>query len=214
MYISNKHGVDGHTTHALRSPMMSPRGLDCAFKEAWVGRTLCRAEHAKLGANPMTHPTRKELILARLAFVRRDLDEVLTRLSDDLINWAPGNKVRTMESQLLEIAVNEVISIAVLRDGVVLSDAEAESKLAHRSTVESLTEMLAVVRADTISYIEILTEEELAEPVQATNPWYASFGLSMVPRYDALTSIALHEHYHVGQLITSLWFKGDDPYAW
>ncbi|HWD39636.1 MAG TPA: DinB family protein [Fimbriimonas sp.] len=159
-------------------------------------------------------PSSKERILARLRFIRRDLDEVLTRLSDDMLKWAPGEGVRPIDDQLLEIAMNEVMAIALLRDGKHLSHAEAEATLVHSSTVETFKKMLADVRQSTRDYIESLSEERLAEAVVADNPWYASFGLREVPRYDALTSIALHEHYHVGQLITSLWVKGDDPYAW
>jgi uncharacterized damage-inducible protein DinB len=159
-------------------------------------------------------PSLKDLILARLRFVRRDLNEVLSRLSDDMLKWAPGEGVRPIDDQLLEIGMNEVMSIALLRDGTTLSHAEAEATLVHSSTVATLKKMLGDVRQSTVAYIETLSEEQLAEPVVADNPWFASFGLPKVPRYDALTSIALHEHYHVGQLITSLWVKGDDPYAW
>jgi hypothetical protein len=162
----------------------------------------------------MSSPTLKELILARLKFARRDLNEVFTRLSDDVVKWAPGEGVRPIDDQFLEIGMNEVMSIALLRDGITLTHAEAEATLVHDSTVESFKKMLDDVRQSTIAYIESLSEDELAEAVAAKNPWYASFGLPMVPRYDALTSIALHEHYHVAQLITTLWVKGDDPYAW
>jgi uncharacterized damage-inducible protein DinB len=161
-----------------------------------------------------TQPTRKELIIARLGFIRRDLDEVVGRLTDDIIQWAPGEGVRPIFDQLLEIAMNEVMSIAILRDGDSLSHAEAEATLVHDGSVASYAKMLVDVRQSTLDYIDSLSEEELAEFVNASNPWFASFGLPKVPRYDALMSIAFHEHYHVGQLITSLWVSGDDPYQW
>jgi hypothetical protein len=159
-------------------------------------------------------PSRKELIVARLGFVRRDLDELLEHVTDGAVKWAPADGVRPLDDQFLEIAMNEVMSIALLRDGVTLSHAEAEATLVHDGTVGALKEVLVDVRQATLSYIEALSEEELAEAVEASNPWFASFGLKKVPRYDALTSIALHEHYHVGQLITYLWTMGDDPYSW
>jgi uncharacterized damage-inducible protein DinB len=162
----------------------------------------------------LSNPTLKDLIVARLSFVRRDLDEVVTRLTDDMVKWAPGEGVRPIDDQLLEIGMNEVMSIALLRDGQELSHAQAEATLIHSSTVATLKKMLEDVRRATLDYIETLAEEQLAEAVVADNPWFASFGLPKVPRYDALTSIALHEHYHVGQLVTTLWVKGDDPYAW
>lgn len=169
-------------------------------------------ESAHDGLN--TGPSLKELILARLAFVRRELDEVLSHLSDENLNWAPAPGVRPTFDQLLEIAMNEVMGIALLRDGKSLKHAEAEATLKHDETLESFTKMLSDVRSETVAYIGALSEEQLAEPVAASNPWFASFGLPKVPRYDALTSIALHESYHVAQLITYAWTRGDDPYKW
>ncbi len=159
-------------------------------------------------------PAKKKLITARLGFVRRDLNELLEHVTEEIGKWAPAKGVRPLDDQLLEIAMNEVMAIALLRDGVTLSHAEAEATLVHDGTVGSLKQALKDVRISTLSYIESLSEEDLAEPVVASNPWFASFGLKEVPRYDALTSIALHEHYHVGQLVTYLWTIGDDPYLW
>jgi len=159
-------------------------------------------------------PSRKDLVVARLSFVRRDLDDVLEHVTDDMLKWAPADGVRLLDDQLLEIAMNEVMSVALLRDGVTLSHAEAEATLVQDGTAASMKQMLVDVRDSTLSYIETLSEEELAEAVVASNPWFASFGLKEVPRYDALTSIALHEHYHVGQLVTYLWTMGHDPYSW
>jgi len=162
----------------------------------------------------MSSPSLKELIRARLAFVRRDLDEVLGRLSDDLLKWAPAQGVRPVDDQLLEIGMNEVMSVALLRDGKTLTHAEAEATLPYDGTLSSLVKMLHDVRESTLAFIDSLSEEQLAEAVAARNPWFASFGLPKVPVYDALTSIALHEQYHLAQLITYLWTRGDDPYKW
>ncbi|MGV3613807.1 MAG: DinB family protein [Fimbriimonas sp.] len=163
---------------------------------------------------PTSGPTCKQLLVARLAFIRRDLEEVLRHLSDDQLGYAPGRGVRPTYDQFLEIGMNEVMALALLRDGQTLTHAEAEARLSHEPTVASYRKMLTDVRAETVAYIEALTEADLAQPVEASNPWYASFGLESVPQYDALTSIAVHEGYHVGQLITYAWARGDDPYQW
>ena len=34
------------------------------------------------------------------------------------------------------------------------------------------------------------------------------------PISEVLRSIATHESYHTGQLITYLWMRGDNPYEW
>ncbi|AIE87672.1 DinB family protein [Fimbriimonas ginsengisoli] len=164
--------------------------------------------------HPIAAPSRKQLLLARLSFVRRELNEILRHLRDDQLSYAPGAGVRPTFDQFLEIGMNEVMAVALLRDGKTLTHAEAEAQLSHEPTVASYRKMLEDVRADTVAYIETLSEEDLAEPVEASNPWYASFGMKAVPRYDALTSVALHESYHVAQLITYAWARGDDPYDW
>lgn len=175
---------------------------------------LCTYMDSHTDNLPTPGPTRKQLLLARLGFIRRDLDEVLRHLSDDQLTYAPGPGVRPTYDQFLEIGMNEVMALALLRDGETLTHAEAEARLSHEPTIASYRKMLADVRAETVAYIEALTEADLAEPVEASNPWYASFGLQSVPRYDALTSIAIHESYHVAQLLTYAWARGDDPYQW
>lgn len=164
--------------------------------------------------NSPSGQTRKQLLLARLAFVRRDLEEVFRQLKDNHLNFAPGAGVRATFDQFLEIGMNEVMAVALLRDGKCLTHQEAEATLSHEPSVAAYSKMLSEVRAETVAYIESLSEEDLAESVEASNPWYASFGLKTVPRYDALSSIAFHEYYHVAQLITYAWSREDDPYLW
>lgn len=179
-----------------------------------VGHATVRPPSTQMAPDLSSSPTRKQLLLARLAFVRRELNEVLQHLTDDRLDYAPGPGVRPTYDQFLEIGMNEVMAIALLRDGKTLTHAEAEAGLSHEPTVAAYEKMLGDVRSETLAYIETLSEEDLAEPVEASNPWYASFGLKLVPRYDALTSIALHESYHVAQLVTYAWARGDDPYQW
>ena len=46
----------------------------------------------------MAH-TRSALLKARLALVRRDLEEIVDRLTPDLLEWAPAEGMRTVSGQ-------------------------------------------------------------------------------------------------------------------
>ena len=50
----------------------------------------------------------KELLKARFNLVRRDLNRVLDRLTDELLQWAPREGMRTVGGQLFEIAGKEI----------------------------------------------------------------------------------------------------------
>jgi uncharacterized damage-inducible protein DinB len=38
--------------------------------------------------------------------------------------------------------------------------------------------------------------------------------LATLPRAELVLNIADHEYYHVGQLTSYPWFRGDNPYHW
>jgi len=162
----------------------------------------------------MQGPTEKELVQARLSFVRRDLDEILQHLGQEMMGWAPGEGVRTIASQLVEIGSNEFMTMACMCEGKHLSWEEAEAPFGDGESFEKIKEMLASVRQDTLKALDSYTEEQLKEPVTVKLAWYASIGLPQVPRSEIFKSIAQHESYHVAQLVTYLWIRGDDPYAW
>ncbi len=58
--------------------------------------------------------TRHALLKARLALVRRDLDPIVTRLTPDLLTWAPAAGMRTISGQIVEIVATEMQLIALL----------------------------------------------------------------------------------------------------
>ena len=70
------------------------------------------------------------------------------------------------------------------------------------------------IRADTLAYIDSLTEDELLEPIACPERWWEALRLTECPISEILRNIAAHEWYHTGQLVSYLWMRGDDPYSW
>jgi len=158
--------------------------------------------------------TRKALIKGRLAKVRRDLDQILDKISPDMLAWAPAEGMRTVSGQLAEIIVCELPLVSRLKEGKDISDAEADEIIGDAHSLDNLRSKLITVRQDTLDYLESLSEAELAEEVAYGGAWFGSFWKPELPRAELFLNISDHEYYHVGQLISYLWFRGDDPYKW
>lgn len=154
----------------------------------------------------------RELLKSRLAYVRRDLDEAVSRLKDDDLDWAPAQGMRTIGGQLHEIVATELQDIALFKGETARFDEIAKG--AKRGTLAEYKELLAATRGELIALIETLNEADLARLVQVDPRWFESFGNSEVPLAEAIRSVAMHEWYHTAQLVSYLWAKGDNPYDW
>ena len=161
-----------------------------------------------------TAPGLHQLIKARLDLVREDLDEVTARLSDDMLPWAPAAGMRTIKGQLEEIAGTEVQTVTWMREGVQIPYEQAMAFGESTESLEGLKGVLRTVRAGTLAFLDSLSEKELAAPAPFPERWFESLRLPSVPPSEAFRSIAQHEWYHVGQLVSYLWARGDDPYKW
>ncbi len=155
-----------------------------------------------------------ELVKGRLALVREDLDEVIGHLSDKLLPWAPTTGMRTVGGQLIEIAATEVQVLTWMRESRQITFQEAENFAGREATLDGLRAVLHDTRAQTLSYFDSLSESDLEKPVPFPDRWFESLRLPFAPRSEAFRSIAQHEWYHVGQLVSYLWSRGDDPYKW
>lgn len=158
--------------------------------------------------------TRHTLLKARLALVRRDLDPIVSRLTPDLMTWAPNTGMRTISGQIVEIVATEMQLIALLKDGQHISDADAQEIIGDCESLGNLRHTLMEVRQQTLDYLASLSEIDLAEEVSFDGGWFASLMLPTVPRTEVFVNIADHEWYHVGQLTSYLWMRGDNPYDW
>jgi len=158
--------------------------------------------------------TTHELLKARLKLARNDLDELLGHLNQPMMTWAPAAGVRTIAGQLVEIAATEMQTVTALTEDRVVTDAEAEEQFGDCVSLVNLTRVLAEVRECTLQVLDSYSEAELQEYVSVKRAWFATMLLPEAPRAEIFQSIAQHEWYHVGQLVSYLWIRGDNPYRW
>ena len=88
----------------------------------------------------------KELLKARFAVVRRDLDRVLSRLTDELLTWAPREGMRTVQGQLFEIVGKEVELLTFAKAGGHDEWVEVENFGGREATLEGMKGVLKEAR--------------------------------------------------------------------
>src|ERR1044071_8168652 len=92
----------------------------------------------------------QQLLKARFNVVRRDLDQVLAQLTDDMLPWAPAEGMRTIRGQLFEIVGKEVELLDWAKQGGQGEWNEVDSFGEGESTVEGWKEILDAVRNETL----------------------------------------------------------------
>ena len=158
--------------------------------------------------------SRHTLLKSRLRLVRRDLDEIVCRLTPEILDWAPTAGMRTVSGQIVEIVGTEMQLIGLLSGGDWISDNAAREIIGDCENLDNLLRALTDFRQQTLDYMDSLSEADLAEEVSFEGGWFASLSLPTVPRAEIFLNIADHEWYHTGQLTSYLWFRGEDPYKW
>src|SRR5579862_3590646 len=106
------------------------------------------------------------LIKARLAMVRRQLDQVISRFTDDEFHWRPADGMMTVGGQLLEIADKDRESVIWMKTGA-WPDDEPPSFELETANFDIARKALEGIRATTLTYIDSMTEEELELPVHS-----------------------------------------------
>jgi len=158
--------------------------------------------------------TTSELIRANLLSVRKELLEVVPHLSDDILNWAPAAGMRTIRGQFAEILGTEVSLLEALTGSSRKEYEALEAEYKAIPTVKGLIEAADEVRAKTLAYMDGLTEADFVAPASVSEGFAQWQEMNPVPVAEVLRLIARHEYYHVGQLFSYLWAKGDNPYTW
>lgn len=154
----------------------------------------------------------KTLLLARFARIRSQLDAVMADITDDLLDQAPAEGMRTVRDQLFEIAGKEVELLAYARSGGTAEWVEVETFGAGESTVEGWKIILGDLRQRTIAFIEGASEAELTALVRFDEGWWEGLGLPEIPMHEVLRNIAAHEWYHTAQLVSYLWAWNPERY--
>ena len=147
-------------------------------------------------------------------YVRSTLDGITQRLTSELMDWAPVEGMPTFEGQLVEIITVEIPLVAALKAGTETSETEIDKFIGTDRSLNGLCDRLTVVRQQTLGYLDSLSENDLVEEVSYAGPWFGSFWLPTLPRAEVFLNVAEHERYHVGQITSYLWARGDNPYHW
>ena len=161
----------------------------------------------------MAH-SRHTLLKSRLALVRRDLNQIMTRITPEMLDWAPAAGMRTVAGQIIEIVGTEYQLIVLLKQGRLLSDPEAAERIGDPASLANLRRAMLDIRRESLEYLDSLSESDLEHEVAFNGGWFGSLTLSTIPRAEVFVNVSDHEWYHVGQLTSYLWFRGDDPYKW
>lgn len=155
----------------------------------------------------------QQRLINRLNLVRADLNEAIGRLTDEDIAWAPRKGMRTVGGQLQEIAATEHQILLMLKEGKKTKYEDVHKEF-ERGTVADYVTLLEQTRAETMALIASSTDDALESLAAMPSEWIESLSLDQVPQSEAIRSIAQHEWYHTGQLVSYLWSRGDDPYDW
>src|SRR3989442_120161 len=103
---------------------------------------------------PSMMPDQHDLLRARFAIVRRDLDQVLARLTDDLLPWAPKEGMRTVQGQLFEIAGKEVELLAWMKARGQGEWVEVEDYGGREASVEGFKDIFRESRQATLEFLD------------------------------------------------------------
>lgn len=149
--------------------------------------------------------TTRDLLVARFEQVRRSLGDVVSQLTDDMLDWSPAPGLHTIRGQLFEIVGKEIEFLAFAKAKGKDEWVEIETHGPREATVEGWKSILGEVRAETLAYLDSLSAAELDELVHfPESNWWEGLYRSTTPMHEVFRSIAAHEWYHTGQLVIYL----------
>jgi hypothetical protein len=148
---------------------------------------------------PRPHAQR---LLQDLKQMRADLKETVRELGPDRFEWEPRPGMRTCKNLLIEIGTMDALSRGLASRGELLSWNTVWNSLDKGSMEETLV-ALDEVRAETIAYLESVTEEQLETPIPLPEAWQEYFdNAKFIEPEELINWIARNEYYHYGQLNT------------
>ena len=145
-----------------------------------------------------------------LNLIRRELREEVGRLQPEQLDWSPQPGMKSYRALLAEIADVE----SGCRAWAVSSHDQSDwaEQIKSASDADSLLQVLEEIRAQTLRYLQTCSEDELQETVTVPENSRQYAGGPMLAKEDVFRWIARHEYYHLGQIITYGWLRGDNPY--
>ncbi len=157
----------------------------------------------------MGRPLAQRLLL-NLADIRKELIETVRQVPDADLEWAPAEGMKSYRAQLQEIGTMEKLCMGFIDSGELLP--WEMSAYAPSATVEAGLAELEAIRSQTIAYLESASEDKLQTPVASPDDWKQYFGDTIEPE-EVIRWIAMHEYYHMGQIIAYRWSQGHSPYV-
>ncbi len=141
--------------------------------------------------------------------VRNELLETVTSLMPDELDWVPRENVemKSYKQILQEIGTMEKLTLHMAQHGEELDWGTIQQSL-DKNDLRSLLEELGAIRAQTLAFLEICTEEQLQTPVPLSLEWQGYLHMPVVEPEELLRWIVRHEYYHVGQLVIYGWQRG------
>lgn len=158
----------------------------------------------------MTGRPHRERLLHSLKEIRDELAAEVARVEPTAFDWAPAESMKSYKALLREIGTMEKESVTWLTSGALLEwdSAVAWSGDNFVSTISDL----AAIRAETVAYLVGATEENLQTPTPLPESWKQYFPVPDIEPEELIRWVCQHEYYHLGQIITYSWIRGDNPY--
>ena len=168
-------------------------------------------EATTLGTRGRTHAER---IRYDLTEIRKQLTETVKNLTPDELNWVPNLEtgMRPIKQLLQEIGTMEAVTLRMATSGESL-DWVAVTQSLDKDNITDLLAAMSEIRKTTVAYLETVTEEQLEAPMPLDEQWQGYFGIATIEPEELLRWIVRHEYYHLGQIITYQWQRGQNPNA-
>jgi hypothetical protein len=158
----------------------------------------------------VTPRTHRERLLYDLNECRGELEGEMARVAPEDFAWAPVEGMRTYRGQIKEIGSMEAMCVSWLARQVPPREEEAVAWSGEDKA--SMLADLGVVRVQTLAYLADISEEQLQTPVALPESWREYFPVTHIEPEELIRWVIRHEYYHLGQIVTYNWMRGDNPY--
>lgn len=149
-----------------------------------------------------------------MAEIRAELLQIVQALTPEELNWSPRPdlNMKSCKQILLEIGTMEKVTCHMAQHHAEL-DWNTVWQSLDKNDSTTLLSSLSAIRADTLAFLDTCTEEQLQTPLPLTPEWQGYFHAPSVETEELLRWIVRHEYYHLGQLVTYQWQRGNIPAA-
>lgn len=155
----------------------------------------------------------RDRLMFNLESIRKELGEEVARFSAEEYDWVPAEGMKPCKDQLTEIGTMETLCAGLLLGKGEQDWSTVWGAIAARATsgAEAM-KVLSEIRDATYGYLKRASDSDLLNPVALPESWHQYFGGPEVEPEELLRWVAMHEYYHMGQLIAYRWIRGDNPY--